>query len=322
MTAVGSRVIDGEPLLGLLDPRTLPSLTRLVAAVLAVWPDHAKFLRTSFSVRDAAMLSYGEDVAGMIERLCGGQMDALCKSYRWMCEMVREEDLYFRRYGRYRLSTFAEACREVYFNDAVIDKYMKGLLLSQVMWSNHGMVQKFFIEKFLQRAAPGGRLLEVGPGHGLLLALAAKYAGCVELIGWDISTVSLELTAACLQRLEVATPTRLERQDVLAGTDCLAQFDSVVFSEVCEHLEEPSAALVVLRRVLAPGGRIFVNMPVNAPALDHIYLLTRPEDVVEMVRDTGFDIEDVCFAPASGYAEADARRRKISISVGVIARTG
>jgi 2-polyprenyl-3-methyl-5-hydroxy-6-metoxy-1,4-benzoquinol methylase len=321
MTAIGSRMIDDKPLLGLLDPRALPSLTRLVAAVLAMWPDHAKFLRTSFSVRDAAMLSHGEDVSGMIERLGGGQINALCEGYRWMCDMVRDEDLYFRRYGRYRLSTFAEACQEVYFNDAVIDKYMKGLLLSQVMWSNHGMVQKFFIEKFLRQAAPGGRLLEVGPGHGLLLALAAKHAGCVELCGWDISTISLEHTAACLQRLEVATPTRLERQDVLAGADCFTRFDSVVFSEVCEHLEEPSAALVTLRRVMAPRGRIFVNMPVNAPAVDHIYLLTRPEDVVDMVRDTGFDIEDVCFAPASGYAEADARRRKIPISVGVIGRT-
>jgi 2-polyprenyl-3-methyl-5-hydroxy-6-metoxy-1,4-benzoquinol methylase len=272
-------------------------------------------------VRDAATLSYGEDVADMIERLGEGQMDALCEGYRWMCDMFREEDLYFRRYGRYRLSTFAEACREVYFNDAVMDKYMKGLLLSQVLFSNHGMVLKFFVEKFLRRLASGGRLLEVGPGHGLLLALAAKYAHCVEFSGWDISAASLELTAACLKRLEVATPIRLEMQNVLAGSHRYAEFDSVVLSEVCEHLEEPSAALVTLARVLSPGGRIFVNMPVNAPAADHIYLLTRPEDVVDMVRAAGFGIEDVCFAPAAGYAEAEARRRKIPISVGVIGRT-
>jgi hypothetical protein len=37
-----------------------------------------------------------------------------------------------------------------------------------------------------------------------------------------------------------------------------------------------------------------------------------------MVRAVGFDIEDACFAPASGYAEAKARRRKIAILVGVI----
>jgi 2-polyprenyl-3-methyl-5-hydroxy-6-metoxy-1,4-benzoquinol methylase len=314
-------MISDEKLLGLLDTRTLPSLTRIVAAVLAIWPEHAKFLKTSFSVRDDATLSYGEDVAGMIERIGDGQMDALCEGYRWMCDMFREEDLYFRRYGRYRLSTFAEACREVYLNDAVMDKYMKGLLVSQVLFSNHGMVQKFFVEKFLRRAAPGGRLLEVGPGHGLLLALAAKYAGCAELSGWDISAVSLEHTAACLKRLDVATPIRLERQNVLASPRHFARFDSVVLSEVCEHLEEPATALVTLGRVLAPGGRIFVNMPVNAPAADHIYLLTRPEDVVDMVREARFDIEDVCFAPAAGYAEAEARRRKIPISVGVIGRT-
>jgi hypothetical protein len=110
-------------------------------------------------------------------------------------------------------------------------------------------------------------------------------------------------------------------REIGGDTQRCAEFDSVVSSEACEHIEGPSTALVTLARVQAPSGRIFVNMPVNAPAADHIYLLTRPEDVFDMVRSAGFDIGDACFAPAAGYAEAKARRRKIAISVDVIGRT-
>jgi len=296
------------------------ALGRIVALVLMNWPEHTKFMTTSLSIRSAPVLAHGEDVAVMIERLGDGHMDDLYGGYRWMCDMVREEDLYFRRNHKYRLSTFDEANEAVYSNKVVMDQYMKGLLLSQVLWSNHALILNFFIEKFLGRAPRGGKLLEVGPGHGLLLALAAEYADCAELTGWDVSAVSLEHTAACLKVLEVATPTRLETHNVLDGSPLSGRFDSIILSEVCEHLEQPLTALRALRRIIVPGGRIFVNMPINAPATDHIYLLTTPEEVIEMVRAADFDIEDTCFAPASGYSEADARKRKIPISVGIIGR--
>jgi 2-polyprenyl-3-methyl-5-hydroxy-6-metoxy-1,4-benzoquinol methylase len=296
------------------------ALGRIIEAVLVNWPEHAKFLRTSFSLRDPGVLAHRQDVAAMIERLSGGQMTALCSGYRWMCEMVREEDLYFRRHRKYRLGTFEEADTAVYSDYQVMDQYMKGLLLSQILWSNHALILSFFIEKFLGLPTPGGKLVEVGPGHGLLLALAAKHTGCTELAGWDVSTVSLERTAACLRLLDVTTPTRLEIHNVLDGSPVPSQFDRIILSEVCEHLEQPLTALRALRSILVPGGCIFVNMPVNAPATDHIYLLTTPEEVVNMVRTAEFDIEDTCFAPASGYSEAEARRRRIPISVGVIGR--
>jgi len=71
---------------------------------------------------------------------------------------------------------------------------------------------------------------------------------------------------------------------------------------------------------MVPGGRIFVNVPVNAPSIDHIYLLKTPEEAVDMVGQAGFEIEATRFAPAAGYPEDEVRRRKLAISVGVVCR--
>ena len=86
-----------------------------------------------------------------------------------------------------------------------------------------------------------------------------------------------------------------------------------------EHLEEPLPALKILYGLLAPGGRIFVNAPVNSPAPDHLYLFRTPEEVRDMVKEAGFEIADTLYAPPSGASLDKARRQELSISAAVIA---
>ena len=93
-----------------------------------------------------------------------------------------------------------------------------------------------------------------------------------------------------------------------------------MISEVLEHVERPLDALVALRSCLAPGGMIFVNAPVNSPALDHIYLFTQPEDLIEVVEKAGFVVEATRFAPVTGHTEQRARKLKLPISAAVVAR--
>jgi hypothetical protein len=74
-----------------------------------------------------------------------------------------------------------------------------------------------------------------------------------------------------------------------------------------------------LRQHLAPRGRLFVNVPVNSPAPDHIYLLRTPEEAVEMVRSSGYDVLDHRFFPMTGHTEAKARKNKLTISCVIVA---
>ena len=64
--------------------------------------------------------------------------------------------------------------------------------------------------------------------------------------------------------------------DILAADEAPGKYDMVVISEVLEHLERPEQALSFLNSALNPGGLIYVNVPINSPSPDHIYLLEHP----------------------------------------------
>jgi 2-polyprenyl-3-methyl-5-hydroxy-6-metoxy-1,4-benzoquinol methylase len=295
-----------------------PSLVRIVDAVMSVWPEHERFLRKRFGVDD---LGWSERVASLILTLAGGELLRVASDYAWMCERVLEEELHFRRTGSYRLSTFQDARREVYDDHAYMTRYMNGLLLSQVLWSNHTSVMQYYAEDFLAAAPEQYRHLEVGPGHGLLLSFAAKDPRAARVVGWDLSQASLDATGHALTSLG-APGVQLALRDLHAPAGPSERFDTIVISEVCEHLEDPEAALKGLGRVLAPAGRIFVNVPVNSPAPDHLYLLRTPEEAVSLVERSGLQVVDTRFFPATGHTLEKARKASLTISCVVVAGHG
>ena len=143
-------------------------------AVLAAWPEHAGYLLKSFSGRSAAILDATEVAAAAARKLMAVQEARFAADYRWTCERLRDEELFFHREGRYRLSTFAEADREVYSNPEYMGRYVNGLLLSQLLWYNHAATFEMFLNRVLGGARAPFDYLEVGPGHGLMVYFAAK----------------------------------------------------------------------------------------------------------------------------------------------------
>ena len=295
-----------------------PELKRLVGLQLDTWPEHRDFLKNSF-LDVSSDGGTAEGIAALILRLIAGRPDEACRDYRWTCERLLEEELHFRRAGRYRLSSFAEAQREVYADEPFMKRYLTGLLLSQVFWSNHRNVLAFYVSNFLDGNADSFDHLEIGPGHGLYLYYAARDRRCASATGWDISPAGVRATRGSLERLAVGQRVRVERGDVMKRPQDAEAFDSIVVSEVLEHIEAPDAALGNVRHLLRSGGRVFINMPVNSPAPDHIHLLRAPEEVVSLVAAAGFDIVETRFFPATGMTEARARKLDATISCAIIA---
>ena len=93
----------------------------------------------------------------------------------------------------------------------------------------------------------------------------------------------------------------------------------MVLSEVLEHLEEPVKALAAIRHVMRPNGRLYINVPINSPAPDHIFLLRSPEEAVAFVEQQGFRVERTGFFPATNYSLDAARRHQLTVSVCLIA---
>ena len=297
-----------------------PSFDTILGSVIAAWPEHEAYLRSGIARYSPATLAAIERLSQRILALIGGELDRYVGNYRWMCEQFFREEVYFRRHGRYRLSSFAEAEHEVYSNANFMACYMDGLLLSQVLWSNHVNGAAFFIDRFLPTITEPFDYLEIGPGHGLFAGFAASHPLCRGLTGWDVSLTSLEHTRASLTRMGVERPIDLVRRDVLRAEIARPEFDVGVISEVLEHLEEPALALATLFDVLRPGGRILVNLPINSPAPDHIYLLRTPEAVEALVKSVGFVIEETECFPVTGYDLPTAMRRALTVSCVVVAR--
>jgi 2-polyprenyl-3-methyl-5-hydroxy-6-metoxy-1,4-benzoquinol methylase len=212
----------------------------------------------------------------------------------------------------------------VYADHAYMSRYMNAVLVSQLWWANHTKAIEYLATRFLPQNRPDYAHLEIGPGHGLLLYFAARDARAKSVTGWDVSETSLGATRAALARLGVERNVTLVQKNMFdaktGGADAVPSqlFDSIVISEVCEHLEDPKAALEALRDHLNPGGRIFVNVPINSPAPDHIYLLRSPEEAVSLVESAGLRVAESKFFTMTGYTEARARKMKATITAVIV----
>ena len=305
-----------------LDP--YPALSRAFDMQVSVWPEHKETLVKGLAVRDKTLLELSETVASLVIKIADGHSSGLrevCEDYRYFCkEMILDAELYFRRHGKYKLSKFEDAYREVYSDPKIMKHYMNGLLLSTTFWINHTAALQFYIENFLPKNKKNYSHLEVGPGHGILLYFAARDKNAGTVMGWDISPSSIEATGRTLRTMAVDGKVELECQDVFKAAKSGRTFDSIVASEVLEHLEDPASAIENLYQCMNKDGRILVNMPVNSPAPDHLYLVKNPSEVNTLVESVGFEIENSANFPMVGYTVDSALKDQVTINVSVIGR--
>jgi SAM-dependent methyltransferase len=296
-----------------------PETTKLALSVLEIWPEHESYLTKSMTARTSSQLATTERAAAASRRLAGREAE-FAQGYRWTCDRLREEELFFHREGRYRLSTFAEANAEVYSNHEYMGPYVNGLLLTQTLWFNHVGTFDMFLERVLGPTDRPFDYLEIGPGHGLAVYFATEHPQARSVSAWDVSATSLAETRAALDALGVTKPVALTEVDILSAAAPDQQYDLVVISEVLEHLEDPASAVRFLRKVIRPDGRIFLNVPVNSPSPDHIYLFSNPDEVVGLVEANGFKVDTQELYATQARPVEKALKNKISISVGLLAR--
>ncbi|MEO6092979.1 MAG: class I SAM-dependent methyltransferase [Novosphingobium sp.] len=295
-----------------------PSIRGLVNTITEVWPEHRGYLDKSFAMRTDALLDTSDRMAAVVLELAGDDPRGTAEDYRWLCDQIRDEELNFARTDAYRYSTFAETNANVYSNDTFMKRYMNGLLFSHVLWFMHASSLHFFAQRLAARVHRGGKVLEVGSGHGLLLFLALRDLGMAEAVAWDLSPVSLEHTKAALARLGGGNA-RFEVQDMHQAEATGETFDLVILSHLLEHLEEPAAALAKVRGLLGKGGRLFVNLPLNAPMPDHLQLLRSPAEAEALIVDGGFRVLEIASHTTQGVPLGKALKNKVAVTCSIIA---
>jgi 2-polyprenyl-3-methyl-5-hydroxy-6-metoxy-1,4-benzoquinol methylase len=97
------------------------------------------------------------------------------------------------------------------------------------------------------------RLLDVGCASGLFLEMMQRQPG------WQVEGVELNAAAAQATSVRLGVPVfsgPFERASFPS-----AAFDAITLWDVLEHLHQPGDALRELRRILRPGGVLFVRVP-------------------------------------------------------------
>lgn len=311
-----------------VNEHTYPTLANLVTEVLAIWPEHQRYLDKSLQCRDEKLLSYCENLSDSVGRLAvtiDGGIRTLASDYRFLCEDISlPEEIYFRRHDAYRLKSFDEAMRTVYNDASFMTRYMNGLLVSDVLWDNHCRSLQHYSEVYLDSMKSDAQFLEIGPGHGLLLHLATQKLNNGNLFAWDVSQASLDMSSHALEALGATKRVKFELRNILdtsvMETPNANRFDGIVFSEVLEHLEEPERAIRALFHICKPDGRVWINVPANSPMPDHLYLVREPKQAADLVRSAGFEVVNTANFPMSGVTLERAIKQKRTMSCIIVGR--
>jgi len=120
--------------------------------------------------------------------------------------------------------------------------------------------------------------------------------------------------------MDIHREINLVQQDIVAATGLESKFDCIMCSEVLEHTEEPEKALMNMHSSLRDQGRMFLHIPINSPAPDHIYLWRKAEEIEDLVENNGFVIESFTAIPPTGKTLSEAQKHDLDISCIAIAR--
>jgi 2-polyprenyl-3-methyl-5-hydroxy-6-metoxy-1,4-benzoquinol methylase len=103
--------------------------------------------------------------------------------------------------------------------------------------------------------APLGRVLDVGCGSGGV-GVSLRERGASELVGIELEPGPAGEARGVFDEVHVG-----DAGSLLAAGDISGPFDTVVLYDVLEHLVDPAAVLLALRRVTEPSARVHVSVP-------------------------------------------------------------
>ena len=134
-----------------------------------------------------------------------------------------------------------------------------------------------------------GSLLDVGAGSGAMLAAFSAASPYWRLFGLDLDTRKEEALKAI---------PRFERLFIMAPEQVAQQFDLLTLIHSLEHFPDPVVMLRTLRNLIAPGGRLFIQVnnvertPFDLVVADHLSHFS-PDSLTYLVAQAGFVVDSV-----------------------------
>lgn len=244
-------------------------------------------------------------------------LEEIGNAYLLFVNDTLEETKFFVEHGKYRYSKLEEVSDSIYFKEDYMQQYMLGLIISGYIWSNHLSIHRWYLEKI--KSFSGKKYLEIGPGHGQYFLEAINLQQFEDYVGVDLSPTSQKKALAFIERFkkEGISNYRIICKDFMQ-MDETEKFDGVSMSEVLEHVENPLEMLKKIYHITNADAKVYITTVINSPTVDHIYLFRTVEEVLKLVKEAGFQVDDYFCATANGIDMEKAVRKKTGINIALI----
>ncbi|MBI5236486.1 MAG: class I SAM-dependent methyltransferase [Deltaproteobacteria bacterium] len=138
-------------------------------------------------------------------------------------------------------------------------KYLPDKMIDPLSWDSYMNEVFSKAASYLSARLPdNATLLDVGCGYGFFLScMKAKATSRVKVSGIDVSKTAVSYAAG--RGLDV----QLGTLDTIKFAD--NSFDAITMFYVLEHIPDPTRALKEARRILKPGGALFLRLPHTTP---------------------------------------------------------
>lgn len=158
---------------------------------------------------------------------------------------------------------------------------------------NHLEVNQRFVEDLLSGGPLGAQVVDLGTGTARIPIMLCRQRPELKVMAVDASTVMLDLAATNVDVAGMIDQIQLEHADAKA-TDGFGQAicDCVISNTLLHHIPDPAAVLRTARRLLRPGGRLFVRdlmRPATAAEVDrltNLYAADEPAEAKQLLHQS------------------------------------
>lgn len=271
-----------------------PCFIQLVENIKKKNPFQKKVAERLVAEADDQYLEFAEGVVSRILKVVDKDdaYDYMAETYLWYTKLIRIEEMFYAKEGRYRFENYDEVYKNVYSRDDYMFDYVVGLGLTQAFWLNHYRIFRFFLDEFVPMIAEGKAGAEIGVGHGLFHSEALRGAPELHTTLLDVSNTSLATTKKMIAATgldpERATAVNVDIQkDIPVGDNSL---DVLLMGELIEHIQDGARVMAELAGKMKSSGLCYFSTAANAPAEDHILLFKTAGEIRDFIDAAGWEI--------------------------------
>lgn len=153
---------------------------------------------------------------------------------------------------------------------------------------------------------------DLGCGSGLILCdvldLKRHWSGH----GLDISSAAVNYARRLAKHKKIDARAEFSVGDIASLPFADSSLNLVIASEVIEHMPEPARVINEIARVLRPGGRLILTMPLESHTPAHIHALSGLDDLRSLCERAGLRLRSV--EPQWHFGYGDDRKHLFALA--------